>query len=174
MSPGDVSIDLTCLGVVVLAAIAGTFAGVVSQVGRLAALAAGWLGARHLGPRLAPLLQGRVPAFAAHPLASLAAFIACTVAALVVIRVLLVLTPLRRAAGGGTDRALGALLAAAQAALVVWVGLSALAVWGKPIRAGGLELDPAASDLVGLARQHSALGSLAERALPARATERGR
>ena len=157
------TIDLVCLAVVVLAAIAGAFAGLLSQVTQLAAVAAGWLGARHLGPRLAPLLQGRVPAFAAHPLASVAAFLGCTVAALLVVRLLLAVTPLRRAPGSGADRGLGALLAAAQAALVLWIGLSALAVWGKPIRAGGVEVDPGRSELVGLARQHSALGSLAQR-----------
>jgi uncharacterized membrane protein required for colicin V production len=156
-------VDLACLAVVVLAALAGAFAGVLSQAAQLAAVAAGWLGARHLGPRLAPLLQGRVPAFAAHPLASVAAFLGCTLLAVIAVRLLLFLTPLRRAPGTGLDRALGALLAAAQASLVVWVALSALVVWGKPVHLGGLVLDPSRSELAALARQHSALGSLGDR-----------
>lgn len=155
------TLDLACMAVVVLAAVRGAFTGVIPRLVQLAAVLAGWAGARAMGPSVVPLLQGRVPPFAAHPIASVGAFLACSVLAWLVLRALLALTPLGRARGTGGDRAIGALLGGAQAALVLWVGLSALAVWARPIRVGGAELDPARSELVELAREHSALGAIA-------------
>jgi membrane protein required for colicin V production len=155
-----VTLDLVCLALVVTAAVAGAVAGAVSQLGQLAAVAGGWLGARWATPYVAPLLQGRVPAFAAHPLATVAAFLACTVVVMLLVRVVLVATPLRRVPGSGGDRGLGALLGAAKAALALWVVLSALATWGKPLPFLGGDLDPSRSELVGLAREHGALGML--------------
>jgi len=156
-----VTLDRACLSILVLAAVGGAFAGALPQLAHVGAVVAGWAGARAVGPRIAPLLQGRVPAFAAHPIASVAAFVGCTLAATLAVRALLFLTPLRRIPGSRADRGLGALLAGLQAALVLWVGLSALAVWNRPVRVGGLELDPAGSELVGLARECNALGPLA-------------
>lgn len=146
------NLDLACVLTVVAAAVAGAFGGAIRQLTRLGAVAAGWLGSRWLAPQLAPLLQGKVPAFAAHPIATVAAFLGCTVVALIAARLVLALTPLRRLPGSGTDRATGALLGAAQACVVVWVALSALASWGKPISLGGITLDPSTSELAGLAR----------------------
>jgi uncharacterized membrane protein required for colicin V production len=156
-----VTLDLACVAVVVLAAIRGAFTGVIPRLTQLIAVVAGWAGARAFGPSVAPLLQGRVPAFAAHPIASVLAFVGCTVLALLLVRGLLALTPLGRARGSGGDRAIGALLAGAQVAIILWVGLSAFAVWGRPVRLGRSEIDPAASELVGFAREHNALGALA-------------
>lgn len=157
------TIDLASLAVVVLAAIFGAFAGAVPQVAHVAAVAAGWAGARAFGPRVAPLLQGRVPAFAAHPLAAVVAFVACTAVATLLMRVLVALTPLRRAPGTAVDRGLGALLGGVQAALVLWVALSALAVWNRPLHLGTVRLDPAGSELVGAARECNALGAALRR-----------
>jgi uncharacterized membrane protein required for colicin V production len=156
-----VTLDLACLAVLVLAAVGGAFAGAIPQLVHVGAVVAGWAGARAIGPRIAPLLQGKVPAFAAHPIASVAAFIGCTILATLAARALLVLTPLRGAPGSRADRGIGALLAGIQAALVLWVGLSALAVWNRPVRVGRVEVDPAGSELVGLARECNALGPLA-------------
>lgn len=154
------TLDLGCLALVVVAAAAGAFAGATAQLVQLLAVAGGWLGARWAGPYLVPVLQGRVPAFAAHPIAGVAAFLGCTVATLLALRALLALTPLGRVRGTGGDRGLGALLGALKAGLALWVILSALAAWGKPLRLLGAELDPARSELVGLAREHGALGAL--------------
>ncbi len=160
---GPVNLDLLCLGILVLAAVVGAFAGALSQLAHAAAVAAGWVGARALGPRLALLLQGKVPAFAAHPLGALAAFVGCTAVAALAARLLIALTPLRRAPGSGPDRALGALMGGLQAAVVLWIALSALAVWNRPVQLGGLRVDPERSELVGAARQWSALGTAARR-----------
>ncbi len=154
------TLDLACLAVVVLAAAFGAFAGAVPQLAHAAAIVAGWAGARAFGPRIAPLLQGKVPAFAAHPIAGVVAFVGCTLVASLLARVLVALTPLRRAPGTGADRGLGALLGGAQAAVVLWVVLSALAVWNRPLQVGTVRLDPAGSELVGAAREWNALGAL--------------
>ncbi len=156
-------VDLVSLAIVVMAAICGAFAGAVPQLAHAAAVAAGWGGARVLGPRVAPLLQGRVPAFAAHPIAGVIAFVACTLVATLVARVLIALTPLRRAPGTGADRGFGALLGGAQAALALWVALSALAVWNRPLQLGTVRLDPARSELVDVARGCNAFGAAPRR-----------
>jgi membrane protein required for colicin V production len=151
-------LDLACLAVLVLAAAAGALQGILPQLSRLAGAAAGWAGARWLAPSLMPLVHGRVPAFAAHPIASVAAFAVCAVAGALALRLVLAAAGAGQAVGGGADRGLGALAGGAQAALFLWVALSALAIWGQPVHAGPLRLDPRGSDLVGFAREHSALG----------------
>lgn len=157
------TVDLASLAIVVLAAIFGAFAGAVPQLAHAAAVAAGWGGARVVGPRVAPWLQGRVPPFAAHPIAGVVAFVACTLVATLLARALVALTPLRRARGTGADRGLGALLGGVQAALALWVALSALAVWNRPLQLGTVRLDPATSELVGVARDCSAFGAAPRR-----------
>lgn len=154
------TLDHVCVAIVALAAIAGAFAGAFPQVAHMAAVVAGLVGARVLGPMLAPLLQGRVPAFAAHPIAGLVAFFACTAAATVITRLLFRSKPLQRILGGRFDRALGASLGGGQALVVLWVALSALAVWNRPIRLGGFVADPQQSELAAFARENNAFGSL--------------
>jgi membrane protein required for colicin V production len=153
------SLDLTCLGLVLLAGVAGAVLGALSQAAQLAGVAAGWAGARLVAPALAPLLAGKVPAFAAHPVASVLAFAGCAFVATLVARGLVRLATPRGGAAGGANRGLGALLGAAQAALVVWVGVSALASWGKPLGLGRLRVDPTGSELVALAREWPAFGA---------------
>ena len=155
------SLDAVGVTVVLLAAAGGAYLGALSQLAQLGAVAVGWAGARLLGPALAPFLRGVLPAFAAHPVASLAAFVGCAVAARLALRLLTGLLGLTRARGGGPDRGLGALLGGAQAAVIVWVALSALVTWARPIHLGPLDLDPAGSDLCGFAREHNALGTVA-------------
>ena len=154
-------LDLACLAVLVLAAVAGAFVGAAPQLANLLAVLAGWGGARVLGPKLAPAIQGHVPAFAAHPIAGVAAFLACTAAGTIVARLILAIAPFGRAQGGGVHRGAGALLGGAHAAMVVWVALSALAVWNRPVRVGSFVVDPERSEFVGFARECNAFGSLA-------------
>jgi uncharacterized membrane protein required for colicin V production len=149
------SLDLACVALVLLAAVGGAFLGALAQAGQLAGVVAGWVGARLLGPRVATALQGTVPAFAAGPLGSILAFIGCTIVIGLVLRALLGIAA-RKARGGAPDRGLGALLGGAQAALVLWVGLSALAAWGRPVHFGPLRLEPKGSQLVAFAREYSA------------------
>lgn len=151
-------LDLSCVALVLLAGVAGAVLGALSQVAQLAGVFAGWVGARAVAPALVPLLAGRLPAFAAHPVASMLAFAGCAFAATLVARAMVRVATPRGGAAGGANRGLGALLGAAQAALVVWVGLSALASWGKPLGVGRLRVDPRGSELAALAREWPAFG----------------
>jgi uncharacterized membrane protein required for colicin V production len=151
-------LDLTCLALVLLAGVVGAVLGALPQVAQLAGVAAGWVGARLVAPALVPLLAGRVPAFAAHPMASVLAFAGCAFVATLVARGIVRLATPRGGPAGGANHGLGALLGAAQAALVVWVGLSALASWGRPLGFGRLRVDPRGSELVAMAREWPALG----------------
>ena len=165
------TLDLTCLALVLLAGVAGAVLGALSQLAQLAGVAAGWMGARVVAPALSPMLAGKVPAFAAHPVASVLAFAGCAFVATLLARALVRLATPRGGAAGGANRGLGAVLGAAQAALVVWVALSALASWGRPLGLGRLRVDPRGSELVAMAREWPAFGE--RRRVPV-VEERGR
>jgi membrane protein required for colicin V production len=152
------TLDLVCLALLLLSAATGAFVGALAQLASAGAIAAGFAGARFLAPHLVPLVHGRVPAFAAHPVASVVAFVACAGVAALALRALAAVVGDDRGTLGRVDRGLGALIGGAKAAVVLWVGLSALALWGRPLRFGPVDVDPTGSDLVGFAREHSALG----------------
>jgi len=157
-----VTLDLACLALLVLAALGGAFSGALRQLLQLAAGAVAFLAARALGPTLSLALSRHLPAQAAGPLARLGLFV--TVLALVSLGGRLLLRGLfGEALRGPTDRALGALLSAAKGGLVLWAALSALALYDKPVRIGGVTLDPAGSDFAEAAREHNLL---AETRLP--------
>ncbi len=157
------SLDQVSLVVVVLGAAAGALQGARPHLLRLGAVAGGWLGARFAGPWVAAALHGRVPAFAAEPIGSVIAFVACALLARIVLGGLASMLFGEEREKGGVDRGLGALLGAAQTAFVLWILISALAAWGKPVHFGKVTLDPTRSDLASLARAHSAF-SLVKRA----------
>jgi hypothetical protein len=152
------TLDLACLALLLLSAATGALVGALSQLASAGAIAVGFAGARLLAPHLVPFVHGRVPAFAAHPVASVVAFAACAGAAMLALRALAAALGDHRGTLGRLDRGLGALVGGGKAAVVLWVGLSALALWGRPLRFGPVHLDPTGSDLVGFARDHSALG----------------
>jgi membrane protein required for colicin V production len=164
------SLDLACVALVALAAVGGGVTGALGQIASGGAAVAGWIGARVVGPRLAPLVQGHVPAFTAGPAATVLAFAVCAFAAWIALRALG--ASLRAGTGASrADRGLGALLGGAKAALVLWVLLSALALWGRPVDLGPVHVDPAGSDLVARARDHGAIAA-AHRALHGGAARR--
>jgi membrane protein required for colicin V production len=156
----SVTLDQACIALMALAAVGGALLGALSQVSQLGAMSAGWAGARLLGPGVASLLRGKVPAFAAHPIGSMLAFAGCAATAAVILRAFLRLAGAGKVPGSGPDRGLGALLGAAQASVFLWVALSALATWGRPIQIGRVHLDPTHSDLVAFAAEHNALGTV--------------
>lgn len=151
------TIDLVALAVLVLAAIAGAFSGALRQAVQLGAVAVGWLAARHLGATVAQGLSGHVPAVVARPLAAAVLFLGGAVLAGWIGRTLLRAGGLARAVRGPADRAAGALLGGAKAALVVWVLLSMLALAGGAVGVGRLRADPRGSDLAALAHDHNLL-----------------
>jgi membrane protein required for colicin V production len=152
------NLDLACLAMFLLSAGIGAVMGALAQLASAGATAVGWAGARWLAPHLVPLVRARVPAFAAQPVASLLAFCACAGVAALVLRALAAALGDDRGTLGRVDRSLGAIVGGAKAGVVLWIGLSALALWGRPLRFGPVDLDPTGSDLVAFAREHNALG----------------
>jgi uncharacterized membrane protein required for colicin V production len=146
------TLDEMCLLALVIAAVAGAFFGALSQFAQLGAVLVGSAGARLIAPRLAPLLAPRLPRFAANPAATLIAFVVCAAVAGLFARVL-VKGLAERERRGGVDRALGALLGGAQAALVIFTALVALSSFGRPVKLGPLVFDPRGSELVAFARR---------------------
>ncbi len=161
------TLDQVLLVALVAAAAWGAITGALVQLGRLVAAVAGWAGARWLAPELVPSLRTRLPAFAAAPTATVLAFVGCGLAAGVLVKVLLLGTRVRHLSGSGADRGLGALFGGAKAAVGLWVVVSAIAAWGRPIHLGPVNIDPSRSDAVALVRE---AGSPRRRTEPPRAT----
>lgn len=163
MSASPATLDLVVLGVLLLFAVAGAIGGALRQLVPLAAVVAGWLAARHLPPRLAATLLGaRPPAWERAALAA-----GCFVAAALVVSLVGRAVTRRLQGPGGhpgpADRALGALLGGAKAALGCWVLLSALALARGPVTLFSLRLDARGSDFGSLAARHNLLEAAAPR-----------
>jgi membrane protein required for colicin V production len=155
-----VILDLACLGALALAAIAGAWSGALRQLATLSAAGLALLGARALAGQAAEVAARFVPRFVAAPLGAAAAFVALFLA---LAFVLALVARAARAVGAmpaGPDRALGALLGGAKAALVLWVLVSALVAWGRPLPIGSLRLQAEQSGFAAFAREHNALGAL--------------
>jgi membrane protein required for colicin V production len=150
-----VTLDHALLALVALFALAGAFSGALRQLIKLAGVVAGWLAAVHLAPRLAPWLFGARPL----PWQRAAAAVGAFAAAALLVSILGGL--LRRAVQGPegrpgpADRALGALLGGAKAALAAWVVLSALALAGGRVHLGPWSFDPRASAAGAFAARHN-------------------
>lgn len=143
------SLDLAVLGAVVVLALAGAAWGALRQLTFLGAAVLGFLAARALAPSVGDGLSGSLPAPVSRVTAALLVFFGVLFGASLAAHLVL------RWMGAGrfwrpADRALGAILGAAKAALVAWVVLSALAFTG-PLG----PLDPRGSDFAALAREHN-------------------
>jgi membrane protein required for colicin V production len=160
-----VILDLASLLALLLAAASGAFTGALRQLAKLGAAGLALAGTRALAPSVADALTRSVPRVVAGPLASAATFAALYVVLAIGLGLL---SRAARAAGAvpaPLDRGAGALLGGAKAALVVWVLLSALVAWGRPLPFLGAALQEPTSDLAALARERSAFGP--RRAAPA-------
>jgi membrane protein required for colicin V production len=162
-SSGPATLDLAVLGLLLLFAVAGAIGGALRQLVQLGAVVTGWLAARHLAPRLAgPLLGARPPAWERGARAA-GCFLAAVVLFTLVGRAVARRLHGRDGGPGPVDRAVGALLGAAKAALGCWVLLSALALAHGPLTLGGWRLDVRASDFGSLAARHNLLEAAAPR-----------
>jgi membrane protein required for colicin V production len=151
-------LDVACLAALLLAAVSGAFTGALRQLAKLAAAGLALAGTRVLSPSVADALARAVPRIVAGPLASAATFATLYVLLAVVLGIL---SRAARAAGAvpaPLDRGAGALLGGAKAALVLWVLVSALVAWGRPLPFLGAALQEPASDVAALARERSAFG----------------
>lgn len=150
------TLDLAVAGIVVLLATLGALSGALRQLLTLGAAVVGYFTARLLAPPVAAGLGRTLPAPAARATAGLVLFFAAFVLVMLVGNLLL----RSRREGplpGPADRALGALLGAAKAGLVLWVVLSAVAIVDRPIGPTWFRLDPRASEFASLARKHNVL-----------------
>lgn len=150
------TLDLAVLAVLVAATLGGAATGALRQVVQLAAVAVGWLAARHLGPAVAEGFARTVPRFLARPAASTLLFVGGAALAGFAGRALLRARGIAGAVRGPQDRGAGALLGGAKGGLVVWVLLSAATLAGA-FRVGPLHVDPATSDFAGFAHAHNLL-----------------
>lgn len=151
--------DLLGLGVLAAAALGGALAGALRQAVHLLAVALAALLAGPLGRALAGAVggllgEGQGPL--AGPLARLLAFAGVFVAAGMAAH--LALGALWRSGKASpANRALGALLGGAQAALGLWALCSLLVLQGGAVGPPGFRLDPSRGDLFGFARDHNLL-----------------
>jgi membrane protein required for colicin V production len=154
MSPA--TLDLAVLGLLLLFTVAGAFSGALQQLAKLAAVLAGWLVARRAAPPLAALAWGARPPPWARSVAAAVIFV--VMAVLVGLAGRAVARRLHGPSGrpGALDRAGGALLGGAKAALVAWLVLSILARLG-PIAVGSFRLDARRSDFGAVAARHDLL-----------------
>jgi membrane protein required for colicin V production len=167
-----VTLDLLLLAALAAAALAGAATGLLRQLSRLVAASLALLGARSLGPAIAGPVSRFVPPFAVGPVASALAFAALYLTLAVLLG--LVARALRAAGGvpAAADRGGGALLGGAKAALVLWVLVSAVVAWGRPLPGVG-PLHVEESGFAAFARERNALGLLSGRE-PRRMTPRER
>jgi membrane protein required for colicin V production len=145
-----VTLDLAVLGILVLFAMLGARSGALRQLVFAAAAVLAWLASREMAAPVARGFGTSLPASLARGIAGVLLFFAVLVLASFVGHVLL------RWSGAGriwapADRAIGAILGAAKAAIALWVLLSAFVIYGRPIG----PLDPSASDLAALARERN-------------------
>ncbi len=154
------TLDLAAGLLLVLFAVLGARSGALRQLVNLAAAVLGFLGARLAGPPVAQGLGRWLPAPVAHALALVVLFFGIFALAGGAGQLLL------RAAGpaGRTaypwDRAAGALLGGAKAALGIWAALSALVAVDRPFGPSWLRIDPRRSDFAAVARAHNLLDRL--------------
>jgi uncharacterized membrane protein required for colicin V production len=149
-----VTLDAVVLCALALAAAAGALAGALRQVFLAAGAAAGWAAMRLFAPSAGRLLERALPPALARAVAGAALFLLVFAVVTLLGRVLR-----RRSAGAGrpVDRALGALLGGAEAALAAGVALAVLDA-AAPLLPRGLEQQVARSDLAALVRERDLLG----------------
>jgi membrane protein required for colicin V production len=151
-------LDLVCLAVLSVAAVSGAFGGALRQLAKLGAAGLALAGTRLLAPSVAAAMASALPRPVVGPLASAATFAALYVLLGLVLGILARAAHAAGAVPGSLDRGAGALLGGAKAGLVLWVLVSALVAWGRPLPFLGAALDAPSSDFAAFARDHGAFG----------------
>jgi membrane protein required for colicin V production len=155
-----VTLDVACLVALAAAALAGAATGALRQLAKVAAAGLAVAGARVFAPSVAAVLVRWAPPALADPAASAATFLGLYLALALLLGLAARAARAAGAVPASADRGLGALLGGAKAALVLWVLVSVLVAWGKPLPVVGDRLGASASDFAAFARTHGALGAL--------------
>ncbi len=153
------ALDLAVVAVVALAAVLGAATGALRQIVDLGAVVVAWVVARELGADVARGIARSIPAFVARAAGPVLLFLGTFAAASLVGALLLRGPGIHRAVRAPVDRAAGALLGGAKAALAAWVILSALALADRSTPAGVARWERG-SGLAALAARHNVLVSL--------------
>jgi membrane protein required for colicin V production len=156
---GVLALDLVILAALALAALTGAASGGLRQVVQLAAVVLAAVAARTLSAPVARGLGTAISPVLARGAAPAVVFLGSLALASLVLGALLRATGLSRAVRGPADRAAGAVLSGAKAALGAWVLLSALAVVGNALPWLGRQGEK--SQFASFAREHNLLERLA-------------
>lgn len=147
-------VDVLAAAVVLIFALLGAVAGAMVQLARLVALVAGvWL-AKPAGAAIAPLLgglglEGRAAAWVGSALAFAAIYLVLHLGGRGIARLLAEDREVR-----AVDRAVGGLLGAAQALVVIWVALSAVLLLERAVPRLGVKLPATGSVAAAVTRAH--------------------
>ncbi|HEX9307190.1 MAG TPA: CvpA family protein [Anaeromyxobacter sp.] len=152
------SLDLAVLAVLAVAALLGASSGALRQLVSLAAALVGVVAARVFGHDVGEGIARSVTP-AARGVAPLLLFLGAFALASLVGLALLRWTGLARAVRGPLDRAAGALLGGAKAAVAAWALLSALALAGD-LAPDAVTSRAKGSDFAALARAHNLVARL--------------
>lgn len=147
-------VDLLATGALLLFALLGAVAGALVQLARLAAIVAGALLAKPLGAALAPLLgplglEGRTAGWVGTALAFAGLYLVFGLGGRGVAKLLTEDREVR-----AVDRAVGGLLGAAQALVVIWVVLSAALLLERAAPRVGIGLPAEGSVAAAATRAH--------------------
>jgi membrane protein required for colicin V production len=151
-------LDLVCLVVLAAAAISGALGGALRQLAKLGAAGLALAGTRLLSPAVAAAMSSAAPRPVVGPVASAVTFVVLYVLLALVLGILARAAHAAGAVPRSVDRGAGALLGGAKAALVLWVLVSALVSWGRPLPFLGAALGAPASDFAAFARERGAFG----------------
>jgi membrane protein required for colicin V production len=163
-----VTLDLAVLALLAAAALVGAASGALKQVVSLAAAALGVVAARAFTPHVAEGLA-RTLSHAGRLVAPVLLFVGTFALASLAGAAILRATGIARIVRGPADRAAGAILGGAKAALAAWALLSALAL-AEDVAPALIAAHAKGSDFAALARAHNLVSRLDPNA--ARALER--
>jgi membrane protein required for colicin V production len=152
------TVDLSVLALLALAAIYGALTGALRQLASLAAVVLAALAARAFSAQVGAGIARAVSPYARH-LAPVLLFAGVFALASLAASALLRATRLARAVQGPADRGAGALLGGAKGVVAAWALLSALALAGDAAPDALLRASRG-SDFVALARSHNLVRTL--------------
>lgn len=158
-------LDLAVLAALAIGTLSGVLSGALRQVRGLLAAGLAAFAASALAAPIARGLAGTVSDTVARAAAPVLVFAGAFALSSILLGILMHGVGLDRAAGGPTDRGLGALLSGAKTLVIAWLVLSALAVAGSATPYLGREGE--SSEFTSLAREHNLLQKLAPNAVDA-------
>ncbi len=152
------TLDLVALGVVGLFAGVGAFTGAIGQLLSLVGLVGAWLTGRFVGLRFGPAVAAHFHVPAIVGVAGLSLVLGLVVFAAVALGGRAGVRRLRRGRGpSAVDRSLGILVGATKGGALVWLLMSLVVFFDRPLKGSPLHLDTRGSEVAVLARKGNLL-----------------